>query len=531
MTAQHAYTQVEKLMLNPKPRILLIEDETLFARAVQKKLQQTGYQVEHVETISESLSLVKQFQPEIVLLDMRLPDGNGLDLLADLVDKNIIVLVMTAFGEVADAVNAMKLGATDYLKKPIDLEELIVVIEKAENTQKLKLKIEHSRQRESHIEAPLMLGNSRLMKAVKSQIERIASLVANDAIPPTVLITGETGSGKDVAARLLHQMSANFDKPFVHVDCASLPPDLIESELFGHEKGAFTSAHSAKIGLIEAAEDGTLMLDEIGELPLGLQAKLLSVLERRVVRRIGSNKERVVQARFISATNRDLPQMVAEGRFRSDLYYRMNVMSVKMPALRERDGDILQLAEFFMAQTERRYALPKCQLSMEAKMVLKTYAWPGNVRELRHQINRAVLLCHHQVVSAADIALTLSAGTFNAGLLNARPASTFQGHDAISDDAKIESLTQLPSNRFSDGHLVNNDVWDGLNANAYTLNTSISHDNSLLNVTQSLDEAEKHLILQALQISEYNVSLAARKLNITRMAMRYRMNRHGIIVG
>ena len=522
MVAQHAFTSMQKMMKHLKSRILLIEDETLFARAVQKKLQQIGYEVEHVETINDARALIKQFQPEIVLLDMRLPDGNGMELLVELVDKNMTVLVMTAFGEVADAVNAMKLGATDYLKKPIDLEELVVVVEKAENTQNLKLKIEHSRQREHHIESPIMLGSSSPMKLVKSQIERIASLVAKDAIPPTVLITGETGAGKDVAARLLHQMSTNYDKPFVHIDCASLPSDLIESELFGHEKGAFTSAHGTKIGLIEAAEDGTLLLDEIGELPLNLQAKLLNVLERRCVRRIGSNKERVVQARFVAATNRDLQQMVVEGRFRSDLYYRLNVMSIKVPALRERGSDILQLAEFFMAQTERRYALPKCQLSDDAKVALKTYAWPGNVRELKHQINRAVLLSHNQVVSASDIALTLSTGILSTGSSSAgTPLSGTSSAGSISQPNARRVIT-FQANNDANFHVPT----PHLNAQ---YQSPLNHG-SILNVTQSLDEAEKQLMLQALEVSEQNVSLAARKLNITRMAMRYRMNKHGISI-
>ncbi|HLD09765.1 MAG TPA: sigma-54 dependent transcriptional regulator, partial [Methylophilaceae bacterium] len=305
-----------------KLRVLMVEDEVVFARAVVKRLRQAGYECEHAENLADGRALAKQFMPELALLDMRLPDGNGFDLLTEFVAKGIAVIVMTAYGEVSDAVNAIKQGAVDYLKKPVDLEELLLVVEKVKATTKLKHQLDYSRQRDTHaIEGVELLGDSPAMRSVRMQVQRIAQLVAiADAIPPTLLINGETGTGKDVAARLLHQSCARNDRPFVHVDCASLPGELIESELFGHEKGAFTSAQGSRIGLIEAAEDGTLFLDEIGELPLNLQTKLLNVLERRMVRRVGSTKERPVAARFIAATNRDLQQMVTKGRFRSDLF-------------------------------------------------------------------------------------------------------------------------------------------------------------------------------------------------------------------
>ena len=344
---------------DPKLRVLLVEDETLFARAVVKRLRQAGYACEAAETLAAGRAAIRQLAPDIVLLDMRLPDGSGMDLLAELTAHGTPVIVMTAYGEVSDAVSAMKQGAADYLKKPVDLEELLLAIGKAQQSLQLRHQLDHSRQRDSHaVEGVELIGSSPAMLAAQGQIQRIAKLVSvADVAPPTVLITGETGTGKDVAARLLHQ-SCLGDRPFVHVDCASLPADLIESELFGHEKGAFTSAQGARCGLIEAAEDGTLFMDEIGELPLGLQAKLLNVLERRMVRRLGSTKERPVPARFVAATNRDLQQMVLEGRFRADLYYRLNVLSVEMPSLRQRGDDIFLLAEHFAQQTSRRYGLP-----------------------------------------------------------------------------------------------------------------------------------------------------------------------------
>ncbi len=476
----HLISNNANKLVSPQSKLLIVEDEVLFARAVMRRLQKAGYQCEHVESLQDALSVVKQFVPDIVLLDMRLPDGNGLDLLPEFVAKNAAVIVMTAHGEVSDAVNAIKHGAVDYLKKPIDLEELLLSIQKAETAAVQSNSLDYSRQRNAHAtEGVELLGNSPAMQSVKTQIKRIAQLVASDTVPPTVLISGETGTGKDVAARLLHLSCANNDKPFVHIDCASLPAELIESELFGHEKGAFTGALSTRPGLIEAAEDGTLFLDEIGELPLGLQAKLLNVLERRVVRRLGSTKERAVPARFIAATNRDLHEMSLTGRFRQDLYYRLNVMSIAMPPLCERVGDAVLLARHFAAQTSRRYGLPSPVFSTDAITMIQNYTWPGNVRELKHQVSRAMLLCHESHITEADLVLPMRkvANQFNI-------------------DSQFESNT--PST--------------GMGLSAQT----------------TLDSAEKAILLQALAEARNNVSQAARKLGITRMRMRYRMDKHNL---
>jgi DNA-binding NtrC family response regulator len=460
--------------VKPRMRILLVEDEAVFARAVAKRLQKAGYECEHAESIADGRALARQFAPDLALLDMRLPDGNGLELLSDLVAKGVAVIVLTAHGDVMDAVNAMKQGATDYIKKPVDLEELLLAIEKAENATNLKRQLDYSRQRNSHeTENIEMLGESAPIQAIRTQVERIAQLVSVEAAPPTILISGETGTGKDVVARLLHQSCKNSDRPFVHVDCASLPSELIENELFGHEKGAFTSAQNARCGLIEAAEDGTLFLDEIGELPLTLQAKLLNVLERRVVRRIGSTKERPVMARFIAATNRDLQQMVIDGRFRSDLFYRLNVLSLNMPPLRDRGGHVLLLAQHFATQTERRYGLEKRVFSPEVTEMLMRYRWPGNVRELRHQISRAVLLSKTAQIRLQDVALPVEL------VANVKLTTT-----ATEDVAAATRMT--------------------------------------------LDAAEKLMIEKTLEQTHFNISEAARQLGITRMAMRYRMEKHGI---
>jgi two-component system, NtrC family, response regulator AtoC len=450
--------------------ILIVEDEVLFARAVLKHIKQTGFNCEHVESIEAAVSLLKQYQPDLVLLDMRLPDGNGMDLLSILVEKSIATIVMTAFGEVADAVTAMKMGAIDFLKKPIDLNELLLVIQKNLNVTKIEKKLSFAKQRNEHAKNQVkFIGDCYPIQNVRQRLQRIAQLnaIAGES-PPAVLITGETGSGKDVAARFLHELcfQNHSDKPFVHVDCASLPAALIESELFGYEKGAFTNALSPKPGLIEAAEDGVLFLDEIGELPLELQAKLLNVLERRVVRRLGSSKEHHVVAMFVAATNQNLEKMVANGQFRADLFYRLNVIAVEMPPLRNRVEDILTLAYYFKEQAERKYKLKEKNFSKEALKLIQDYQWPGNVREMNHLIGRAVILSDEGEITPNAIGINTQFGGANL------------------PDVVLEALT--------------------------------------------LEESERKMIVSALTLNRNNVSKAARALGITRMTMRYRMNKYDI---
>lgn len=463
----HSSAQVERPA--QKLRVLLVEDEDLFARAVSKQLGKAGYDCKVAQTLADARTIVREFAPDLALLDMRLPDGNGMELLGNLTTEGVMVIVMTAYGDVSDAVSAMKQGAIDYLKKPVDLDELLLVVEKAQQSLALKTSLDHSRQRESVAAEQQIdfIGDSPAMQQVKQQIVRIAQLSAmTDAPAPTVLITGETGTGKDVAARVLHHSSDHPERPFVHVDCASLPGELIESELFGHEKGAYTNAQGARAGLIEAAEDGTLFLDEIGELPLPLQAKLLNVLERRMVRRLGSTKERPVAARFVAATNRDLQQAVLDGRFRADLFYRLNVLSITMPSLRERGHDKLLLARHFAAQTERKYALSSQGFTPDAEAAIEAYSWPGNVREMKHLIGRAVLLNQGSKISRRDLGLP--------------------------DDVAITPVPNMVTEKMT------------------------------------LDQAEKTMLESALREARGNVSEAARQLGITRMAMRYRMEKHGL---
>ena len=450
-------------------RVLIVDDEQVFARAVQKRLQRAGYRSEVAPDLASARRQFESLEPDLVLLDMRLPDGPGLDFLAEIrarPENGAVVLVLSAYGEVDDAVSAMKSGAADYLKKPVDLDELMVNVEKVLDKGAIARKLVYSSKRQLHsTEGVEFLGRCPAVESVRQQIARISRLVeASDSVPPNILILGETGTGKDVAARMLHAGSRRNVKPFVHVDCASLPKDLIEAELFGHEKGAFTSAHMTRTGLIEAAEDGVLFLDEIGELPLSLQAKLLAVLERRTVRRVGTTQERPVAAWFIAATNRDIGTLAERGEFRADLYYRLNVLTVALPPLRGRGRDILLLAEHFAGQTAKRYGLRPPRISAAARAAIEAYSWPGNVRELKHMIERAVLLSGGGDLTPETLALSPPAG-------------------ASAKSAPIPD-----------------------------------------NVT--LEQAELALIKQALQVVNGNVSKAARHLGVTRMALRYRIKKH-----
>ncbi|PCJ32012.1 MAG: sigma-54-dependent Fis family transcriptional regulator [Gammaproteobacteria bacterium] len=456
--------------------VLLIEDEVLFAKSVAKRLQREGYATEISGSIIKAKASLGKLLPDVLLLDVRLPDGSGLDLLRDIRAKEgsqwreLPVIVMTAYGELDDAVNAMKLGATDYLKKPVDLDELTLTLAKVLQHKEVHQKLDYSQIRESQAaDTVKMIGDSPNMAAIRQQLSQIAKLVtASVDTPPVVLLTGETGTGKDVAARFYHQLGSWNNKPFVHVDCSSLPKDLIEAELFGYERGAFTNAHQAKAGLIEVAEGGTLFLDEVGELPFELQAKLLNVLERRVVRRLGSTKEYSVKAHFVVATNRNLAQMVELGTFRSDLYFRLNILELELPALQDRRGDIELLVEHFVTKLARRYGLALPELHADAIEALKRYSWPGNIRELQHVLERAVMLCQQGIIFVEDLLLK-------------KPAE----------------LQAIP-----------------------TMNSAINIE------TMKLDDVEKYLIEHALNRTAGNVSRAARELGLTRMAMRYRMDKY-----
>ncbi len=361
--------------------ILVVEDDESLSSLIGRKLKRKGFRVDAVGSGEEAKELIEKGNYDVVLLDIKLSDMNGLDLLKEISGRtNAKFIVITGYGDVSTAVEAMKAGASDFIQKPFSFDILEVSIEKALKEKRLE---EENKALKSFLfdkEHEIVLETrSPLFKNILQMIEGAARSDIN------ILLRGETGTGKEVLARYIHRISDRRDKPFIVVDCGAIPEHLFESELFGHERGAYTGATSRKLGLVELADGGTLFLDEIGEIPLPVQAKLLRFVETRRFRRVGGLKEHRVDVRIISATNRDLKEMVRKGEFRSDLLYRINTFEVEIPPLRERKEDIPLLVETFL----RRY---RKRIKKETLKKLTAYDWPGNVRELRNAIERASLL-------------------------------------------------------------------------------------------------------------------------------------------
>lgn len=364
-------------------KILVIDDEKLIRWTLEQHLTKDGYEVVTADSAEKGLQIINDEVPDLILLDNRLPEMTGLELLDKLnvQERGIMVIMITAYGLVETAVKAMKLGAYDYISKPFNLEEITFVIRKALEAGSLRRQVKQLRG-----EVDAIIGENEQMKRVKELIHKIAQ---SDAT--TVLIQGESGTGKELVARAIHFGSARAEKPFMAINCAAMPVTLLESELMGHEKGAFTDAKSAKKGLLELADGGTMFLDEIGDMDLNMQAKLLRVLEERSFRRVGGVKDIRVDVRVISATNQDLATAMQEGSFRKDLYYRLQVVPVMLPPLGDRDGDIMLLARHFMEHFSRECHKAVRGISAEAEQILLAYSWPGNVRELKNVIERAMI--------------------------------------------------------------------------------------------------------------------------------------------
>src|SRR5688572_27518584 len=366
--------------------ILIVEDEVLLRKQIAARLQALGAEVSLADTLAAARKSIGATNFDLALLDVNLPDGRGTDLLKEkLFPMSTGVVVMTATGAVTGAVEAMRLGAVDYIVKPFDPAELPLVMERARRARQAARIEEHRRD-----EADFFFGEA--LADMEAQLEKIlvADRRVQGALAP-ILILGETGTGKTTIARWIHQRGPRAARPLVEVNCSALPESLAESELFGHERGAFTDARTARLGLFEAADGGTLFLDELPSLPLALQAKVLSAIEDHKIRRVGGNTMIAVDVRLIAATNRDLKEAVQQGRFREDLLHRLDLYRVNVPPLRERGGDILKLAELFAARICQRHQLPLKKISPEGRRRLLAYQWPGNVRELAHEVEREIV--------------------------------------------------------------------------------------------------------------------------------------------
>lgn len=453
--------------------ILIIEDEALLARNFARFLERRGHETAVAATVRKGIEQYDEIRPDIVLIDYNLPDGTGMEVIGHIRrgDRQTKLVMITAHGSVAIAVGAMKAGADDYLTKPVALEEVGLLVERLVSQGQIEESLAYYRRKdEDRSGLDRMIGTSAGIRDVKQRITQILAMEARQisGTPPAVLITGETGSGKELIARALHFDGPRRKFPFVELNCAALPENLLEAELFGHERGAFTDAKERRIGLIQSADRGTLFLDEIGEMPSQAQAKLLKVLEDGRVRPLGATRERTVDVRFVAATNVAIADRVRSGEFRADLYYRLSGVSIVLPPLRAREDDVILLAEHFLADHRRRYGRPNLRIDPTAEAALRQHPWAGNVRELRNTMEQAALLTVGDHIRAAD--------------LNLREPPWLAAEPGLPGAAPEPGAT--------------------------------------------LASIERDLIVNALNRMGGNVTMAAQELGITRDTMRYRMEKH-----
>jgi len=460
--------------------VLIIDDEPDIRELLEITLLRMGLDTITAANVKEALLSIQKYKPDLCLTDMRLPDGNGIDIVYYLQREfpEIPVAVITAHGNMETAVEALKAGAYDFVSKPVDLQKLRDLVQSS-----LKLSKPSKTEKKPDVKkGSEIIGKSPAIKKLKNTISKLARSQA------PVYIQGESGSGKELVAKQIHQLSSRNDAKFVPVNCGAIPENLMESEFFGHKKGSFTGANTDKIGLFEAAHQGTLFLDEVADLPLDMQVKLLRAIQEKAIKPVGGLEETAVDIRILSATHKNLEHEVASGRFRQDLYYRLNVIKLEVPPLRDRQDDLLLLAEFFLTRITQRWSLENMKLSADAKSALQHYTFPGNVRELENILERAVTLCDDEVIQPDDLQLPQ-----NSPVLNNQTGNTINNTVGVS--TQQEQTSQ----------------------NIYSSNTTTTGDSS-----------ERSRVLQALEQTRWNRTKAAELLGMTFRQLRYRIQKYSL---
>lgn len=481
-------------------RILVVDDEEILAWSIETELKAHGAEVQACNSLRTGIDGFNRLNPDVAICDLRLPDGSGMDLLEKWKHEkpDMPVILITAHGAVESAIDALRLGAFDYLQKPFDMKSLVASVKRASELASLRQKVNRLTGYEKPRDSLRIIGNSSKMQAVKDKLQRVAASKAQ-----TVLITGESGCGKELAARAIHDWSDRMGGPFVEINCASIPENLLESELFGYERGAFTDARDRKLGLFEMAQHGTIFLDEIGEMPLKLQTKLLRVLEYRRFKRLGGTRDIMFNARIVAATNRDLLEEIRQKAFRADLYYRLSALPIPIPPLRDHREDIPKLLDFFVKTISHHLETKVPAISSEVYSLLKTHDWPGNVRELKNVIERALVFHQAEVLKPEHISLDPG---INPRVGLGASSKNLPPRDSVDETAYLEDYEKGRLGSVDDGNEAFNLPESGVN----------------------LEGLEKSLLMQALDKSRNNQTKAAALLGISRHTFRYRLEKYGI---